>query len=332
MSGVGGGVGQSIIKTLYETDYQIVGLDGEQLAAGLYAVPTSYLIPYSQQSNYLPELNRILALEECRLLFPGLDAELPTLSANRQSIEENSGCIVVVSRPEVIQIADDKLLTARFLAENGFPCLQTIMLQDLLDGGSRLEFPFIVKLKSGGARSRQVFKISNSRDLDRILPDIDPAKFVAQEFADGDEYTCGSVSFDGECFGVIAMNRILRNGDTYKCFVELKPDLQETLCELVSVLKPFGPLNIQLRMRDRVPYVFELNARCSGTTAARAISGFNEPKIVADFLLHGIRPEIQIKKTAILRYWNELLVDQDDIDSIQTQHVKKTLRNPHFWD
>ena len=66
-------------------------------------------------------------------------------------------------------------------------------------------------------------------------------------------------------------------------------------------------------MKKGKPYVFEINARCSGTTAARTLSGFNEPKMIADYLLKGIEPSYEIKEQTILRYWKELVVENDEI-------------------
>ena len=47
VTGVGGGVGQSILKSLENSGYNVIALDGEVLAAGLYASSKSYLIPYA---------------------------------------------------------------------------------------------------------------------------------------------------------------------------------------------------------------------------------------------------------------------------------------------
>jgi carbamoyl-phosphate synthase large subunit len=327
VSGVGGGVGQSIIKALYETDYQIVGLDGETTATGLYAVPKGYHIPYACNEQFIPRLTKVLRDERCSLMFPGMDAELPKLAANKALIEEHSGTCVVVSRPEVVEIADNKLLTTYFLEKIGLPAPRTHVLMQVLGGAAHIDFPFIIKPMSGGARSKDVHKINSARDLERWLPTIEPAEFVAQEYIEGDEYTCGTVSFDGECLGTITMRRILRDGDTVKSFVEFNPAIDKVLRQVLAELRPFGPMNIQLRMREGIPYIFEVNARCSGTTAARAISGFNEPRIVADFLLHGKRPEFQIKKTTIFRYWKELVIDEQ---CLQTMQTCETCDNPDF--
>ena len=70
-------------------------------------------------------------------------------------------------------------------------------------------------------------------------------------------------------------------------------------------------------MRDGIPYVFEINARCSGTTASRTLCGFNEPKMIADFLLKGIEPVFEIKEKTILRYWKELVVDNENVEQLR---------------
>src|SRR3972149_10288019 len=99
VTGVGGGVGQSIIKSLYNTDYSLVGLDGETLGAGLYAVPRAFKIPYAKDPHYIDRLLDICRSENCKILFPGLDAELPFLSKNIEKFKE-IGTTVVVSRPD----------------------------------------------------------------------------------------------------------------------------------------------------------------------------------------------------------------------------------------
>ena len=89
---------------------------------------------------------------------------------------------------------------------------------------------------------------------------------VAQEFIEGEEYTCGSVCFEDQCVGAILMKRELRFGNTYKAFVVQDEKLTNFVKNVLDVLKPFGPCNVQLRLRKGTPYIFEFNARRSGTT------------------------------------------------------------------
>ena len=81
-------------------------------------------------------------------------------------------------------------------------------------------------------------------------------KFIVQEYIEGDEYTCGSITLNDNLSGIIIMRRILRDGDTYKCFVEKNEVIEETIRTLLKSIKPYGACNIQLRMKNKIPYIF----------------------------------------------------------------------------
>jgi carbamoyl-phosphate synthase large subunit len=298
----GGGVGQSIIKSLRGSGYNIIALDSDILAAGLYMVNDYSLIPKAGDDDYIVKLLDICKSKNINLLFPGMDCELKKLSENRDSFAQ-AGTKIVISSPDVVKIADDKYLTNRFIYKLGLPTIKTIRLGAIVKIWN-LDYPVIMKPKVGGARSRDVYKLNSQDDI----PDnIDLRDYVLQEYIEGDEYTCGTVTLDGKYKGCIILRRILRDGDTYKAFVEHNTAI-ENLCEKVCTeLKPFGAFNIQLRLKDGIPYVFEFNARCSGTTASRTLAGFNEPKMIADYLLKVEEPSYKIKDITILRYWNEIV-------------------------
>jgi len=306
VTGVGGGVGQSILKCLHGSGHDVIAADGEALGTGLFAAPKAYRIPYASAPDYIDRLLAICQLERVELLFPGLDAELPVLAAAAPRFRE-IGVTAVVSSPSVVAMCDDKLATAQFLQSHGFPAPRTYLLDKSIT--EFLPLPMILKPQRGGARSQGVFVVRSAEELSRCLTTLPLSQYVAQELIVGDEYTCGTVTFDGQCRGAIVMRRILRDGDTYKAFVDKNPTLQEFVRQVVETLKPFGPCNLQMRVKDGTPFIFEFNARCSGTTACRALAGFNEPVMIADFLLSGRQPAYSIREIGFLRYWNELVVD-----------------------
>jgi carbamoyl-phosphate synthase large subunit len=108
------------------------------------------------------------------------------------------------------------------------------------------------------------------------------------------------------------MRHTLRRGETHKCFSVRDERIEACVRDVMELIKPHGPCNVQLRVRDAVPYVFEINARCSATTAAQALCGFNEPLMIADWLTQGVAPRYEIREATVLRYWKELLVDNED--------------------
>jgi carbamoyl-phosphate synthase large subunit len=314
VTGAGGGVGQSILKSLQNTPYRVVAADGETLGTGLFAAPRGYKIPYASHSGFIPALLDICKKEDCALLFPGLDAELPVLAGAVERFRA-AGMTAVVSNPRVVDISDDKLLTAQFLADHGFPSPMTYALDEV--PADFKQFPAILKPRKGGARSHGVFVVRERTELEHRKSSLDAGNYVLQEQIIGDEYTCGTVNFDGRCFGAIVMRRILRDGDTYKAFVHKDPKLTDFVTKVAQALKPFGACNFQLRLRDGVPYIFEFNARCSGTTYCRTLAGFNEPVMVANHLLKGEQPKHEIREISVLRYWKELVVDNARVEEMR---------------
>lgn len=290
VTATGGGVGQSIIKAL-KGHHEVIALNSDRLGAGLYMVDESYLIPKANDPYFVEEVISICEEANIDILFPGMDCELGVLSESKDLFLDN-GIHLIISDSNVINIADDKLLTQEFLRANDLPHLDTTDT-----------FRYLLKERKGGARSQGIVEVSY-RDYEG---------YVSQEYVDGDEYTCGTVTLGGVFRGCIIMRRELRDGDTYKAFVE-KNSVIESICERVcNQLKPYGAMNIQLRLKDGIPYIFELNARCSGTTGARALAGFNEPLMIAHYIEHGNIPDYEIREISILRYWQELVVENDYI-------------------
>ncbi|QUH22663.1 ATP-grasp domain-containing protein [Methanobacterium alkalithermotolerans] len=322
VTGVGGGVGQSILKALQPTSHEMVGIDGDLLATGLYGVSSAYQGYYANTDKFLPFLEKVCDQEKVEVLFPGLDAELPYLAGSKSWLEKKTGTQVVVSSPSVVDIADDKLLTYEFLEKNGFPALETYKVQDYDD---QLDFPVVVKPCQGGARSVGKKVIKDPATLEEFKKIPQAQNYVVQEYSTGKEYTCGTLFLD-DFIGAIIMTRQLRCGDTYKAFVVQDEKIQDYLQEVIQVLNPWGPCNVQLRLKDGVPYIFEFNARCSGTTASRALAGFNEPLMVCDYL-QGENIVFNIKEMAILRYWSELTVSYNQIEEMKLNRYLENQKN-----
>ena len=130
ITGLGGGVGQSILKALQDTDYGLVGVDSEALAAGLHAVPAAYTGLYAGDPKYVERLIEICRAESCSLIFVGHDVELLPISEQAEWLRAN-GIVPVVSSPDIIRVCDDKLATHSFLKEKGFDVPETCSLRDL---------------------------------------------------------------------------------------------------------------------------------------------------------------------------------------------------------
>lgn len=316
VTAAGGGVGQSIIKALSDTKYKVVAIDPDPLAAGLYLNKNkSYINENCNSKNYINNLISICKKGKCSFLFSGFDAELPILSDNFEKLR-SADITPFISDPAVIEIADNKYKLYEFLKNNGFPYIKTARnIQEADEIG--ISPPIIVKPMVGGCRSKDVMYFKTFKEVDSFIAGREN-DFIIQEYIEGDEYTCGSVTFNKDVRGIIVMRRILRDGDTYKAFVDMNKSVVDFVGNILSEINPFGPCNIQLRLKDNIPYILEINARCSGTTAARALAGFNEPEMCCNFITG--KPVVHnIKKVTILRYWNELIIDPKVIEEVKNE-------------
>jgi carbamoyl-phosphate synthase large subunit len=320
LTGVGGIIGESIIKCLAHTSWRVIGVDASELAAGLYAVPKGYVVPKSNDPAYVDRLLDICAAERVRYLFNGLDLELPIIAAAADRFRQ-AGIIPIVSPPSVIAIGDDKLETVRFLESHRFPAPRTADYCD--PEAADIGFPLVLKPRRGGSRSQGYYFVENRHEMRLREALIDPANCLVQEYIEGDEYSVGSISFDGACFGAMAMRRTLRDGNSHKAHVVHIPAIEAFVRKAAEELKPFGPCNFQLRMRRGVPYIFDINPRCSGGSYIRALAGFNEPLMALEYLEHGVRPRFECRPLTVFRYWNEVVVEPGQVAEARRSGIVK---------
>lgn len=313
VTGAGALLGQGIIRSLLESSLAIdvIAADPSEHAAGLYWTPHRHLIPMATSPEYLESIERLLAHERPDAVMVGTDVELALFAAHRERLEQRYATHIVVSDPRVVAIADDKFETYRFLRDHGFPYPDSVLpeAQDDIDAlVARVGFPLVVKPRVG-ARSVGVGIVRDRTQLATAL--AGRAGLVVQECVatDRDEFTAGVVCFDGRCDASIVMRRDLRDGNTYRAFVDHYPALNETVRRMAEALRPHGPANFQFRLDGDVAKVFEINGRFSGTTPLRMRAGFNEVEMVLRHLVLGesVRQPDVVPMT-ILRHWTETIM------------------------
>ena len=309
VTGVGGGAGQSILKALRMANVEeVLAFDSSPLAAGLYFGYPGVVGFEALHPSYADHLLKVAIQNQINLIFPGHDIELKILS-NFVDLFRDNGIQILVSDPRVIDICDDKLKTAQFMESSGFDFPQTQTFHDFEWNGQ----PVVLKPQFEGARSKDTYVAKDFEEFKKFSKFVNPTNCIVQEYIEGDEYTCGSIFMNNTLLGVISMKRFLRNGDTYKAFSVKSDAINEFVGQVITALKPFGACNVQLRIRNGKPYVFEINPRCSGTTASRALVGFNEPSIILSYLKTNEYKEIYYEEATILRYWQEVKVSNTAI-------------------
>jgi carbamoyl-phosphate synthase large subunit len=310
VTGAGSLLGQGIIRSLINSKLKIhlTAVDPDPLAVGLYWADSKYLIPMVNDREYFGKLKDILRLSEPDVVLVGTDVELPIFAKYKELLEKEFNTRIIVSSSRVIDIANDKYLTYKYLKEAGFAYPETVLPENIELLLSNHAFPFIVKPRIG-ARSIGVYKANDIDQLHQLLQS--DSNVVIQECVGSsqEEYTASALTFDGKCYGSIVMRRELRDGNTYKSYVEQNEVFNREIQTIAADLSAFGPANFQFRLDGSTIKIFEINARFSGTTPLRALAGFNEVEMcIRKILFDEQITQPQIETMTILRYWSEYIV------------------------
>lgn len=314
VTGTGSLIGQGIIKCILECEereqFNIVGFDYYEDTVGSFWCDSHFILPDVLASNitneiWIDAIIKNILEERIKILFVGVDFELPILSHSKEIIEKKTGCIVVVSDPKVIDIGNDKYKTFCFLKENGFNYPQTWLPDSF--SFEDANYPLIVKPRVG-ARSVGVYVVYNEKDLRDKLEKVQ-SPIIQEYLSDKNaEYTCGVISFNGDVAHSIALKRTLKAGHTHvsEHIENIDKSIISYVEGIAKALKPFGSCNFQLRIDEfGFPKLFEINPRNSGTTYMRSLFGYNEILYCIKFLVNGERIDFELEYGKALRFYQE---------------------------
>ena len=336
VTGAGAVLGQGILRSLQQhaSNFIIHTADPDYRSSGHWLGNKAHLIKMAKDPDYLDSIENIIFTENIDIILIGTDTELPIFSNNKKRLEEKYGIVIIVSNSNVIEIANNKLLTANFLKNNGFPYPISFMSYDqdgIMFFKKLNNYPYIAK-PIDGARSKGVELIYEEKDLDRISSYEN--NLVVQEYiaeTDG-EFTSGCLVFNGKCAAVVTLKRDLRDGNTYRAYYREEYELYNNyICSVSEKLGVEGPCNFQFRIKDGRPIIFEINSRFSGTTPLRFIFGFNEVIACINFHLFNKNIEqINLKPGVVMRAWSDLFVSELEFDKLKNENQLENPTSKYF--
>lgn len=329
VTGAGALLGQGILRLLQVSDFpkKIFTADPDSRSTGHWLGDYAITIPKVCDVNYIDAVKKIVHTHKIDALLVGTDVELPVLSKYKKEFLDKYNCKIVVSDEAIVNIANDKLLTAQFLEKNNFPFPFSVMANDkekLKAIENKLGFPLFAK-PFDGARSLGIKKIENH---DELMELYDPnSNLVVQQFLsenDG-EYTSGCVVVEGKCVAIVSLKRDLRDGNTYRAYRDASTSkYDEFIIPIAEKLNPDGPVNFQFRIFNGKPVIFEINGRFSGTTPLRHFFGFNEVEALLKYYLFKepiAAPEL--RNGLVMRAWSDLFIDQNEFKKLnEEQHLE----------
>lgn len=327
VTGAGALLGQGILRLLKISNFEkrIFTADPDPRSTGHWLGDVALTIPKATDQNYIDEIKKIIVKYKIDALLVGTDVELCKFAEVKESFLNEFNCKVIVSSKEVIDIANDKFLTAKFLEKNGFPFPKSVMAtnkEDLIKLSEEVGFPLFAK-PIDGARSIGLIKVNNLQELNLIYDEN--SNLVVQQYLSDDlgEFTSGCVVVNGICNAIVTLKRDLRDGNTYRAYRDVNTDIYDDLIKKIAEkLNPDGPVNFQFRILNGKPVIFEINGRFSGTTPLRSFFGFNEVEaLIKHYLFNETIEKPNLKNGMVFRTWSDIFINENEFNDLKNNKI-----------
>jgi carbamoyl-phosphate synthase large subunit len=332
VTAVGGIIAQGIIKSLKLANssdiglvkYKIIAADMSPQAAGLYRCHDGFLLPPANSPDYIENIVKIAREEDIDAIYVGSDKELLVIGESKKRIERESGAKVLSGPVQVLNVGRDKWKTYLFLKQNDLPVPRSALPIDAEKFTKEFDFPIVVKPREGHG-SLFFYLVHCKSEMKQAISNIQKAGWhpLLQEFLNGDniEYTSGVTldRFGKYVMSSISIRKTVKNGQTYKAFIDDYREVRRSSEEAAIKLGGIGSINIQAKLAGNKPKIFEINPRFSATCPMRSAAGINEPDIVFRNFVLG--EEIRVKryrKLVCMRYWNEVYIDFPTYEKVRS--------------
>jgi carbamoyl-phosphate synthase large subunit len=272
ITGIGGDIGQAVAKIARELlpNAKIFGSDLHNRHAGAHYVDKFILAPPAISESYLTWLESVVADNLIDLTIPLSEIEL--IRINNRGLNQASEVKFLMPSSSAIRVGIDKLQTAIYLESIGCPVPWTISAKDSTHKAS---YPCVFKPRCG-AGSKGVFLCNGPEDVAQMLRFYPDAVLQELLLPAEQEITCGVYRAKDGQIAVVQMLRQLAGDVTGWVEVVYHPEVEEQCVLIAESLCLNGSINVQLRVTDLGPRIFEINPRFSSTVLIRHLLGFQD--------------------------------------------------------
>lgn len=270
ITGIGGDISQGVATILREArpDLRLVGVDTNSQHGGQLFVDCLEIVPSATAPGYRSALQAVIDRYGVGIFIPMSE---PELGALHPFVDLVPGLKWITAGAEVVAAGLDKLATVRALEKLGLPVPWTMPASD----AGPVAYPCILKNRYGSG-SRAVFRLENIEDSEYFAKRYPDA--VYQELLEpaDREVTCAVYrKRDGEVLSLLMLRR-LTGGFTGWAKIIDDQQTAQMCARIAEGLDLRGSMNVQLRLTDQGPRVFEINPRFSSTVLMRHRMGFSD--------------------------------------------------------
>jgi len=268
----GGDIGQGLGRILRDVSEinRIIGCDIHMdHPAALFFDDCELILP-ANNPDYIRSLSEVISKHQINLIIPTHEGEIKELLklGITQSFENIP---VLLPNEKVIEIGLDKLEVVNFLKENRFAYPWTNIVKD----SKPHKLPCVFKMRYGHG-SKGFTIINNKEQISYIQHSYPNDLWQELLLPESEEYTCGLYRSQDDEIRTIIFKRKLRGGFTASGQVVDNKEIQKQLIELANKIELRGSINVQLKMTNRGPIIFDINPRFSSTVVFRHLLGFKD--------------------------------------------------------
>jgi carbamoyl-phosphate synthase large subunit len=308
ITGIGGDIAQSIATIIKESrpNVRLIGTDVNLEHAGFVFVDKFFQVPMASSNSYLEQIRALIKAHAVDVIIPTNEQELSVFHPIMKELEDR--CITAGEK--IISIGIDKLKTINFIESLKLPVPWTFPAEST----SFLEFPCIFKSKTGSG-SKNIFIVENETDA-AFFSSKFPGSIFQELLEPADqEVTCAVYRAKNGKVAVLQLLRKLTGGLTGWAKV-INDSAVESMCKRIAKgMDLYGSFNIQLRITEDGPKVFEINPRFSSTVLMRHRLGFCDLLWALD---EASGKEISFPDIAI----NQIMVRTQDVKKIDKSICK----------
>lgn len=269
VSGVAGDIGFGVGRVLRDLNWdgKLYGIDIQSNHAGTFVYDFCAVCIRADDEGYLKWLSGYILLNDIKVFIPTSEAEISVIAS--AAIETISGAIIIKANSLVINKSLDKHECLKYLSSCGIPVPQ----HGLVGDGQCKNYPVIIKPRSGQG-SKDVAKVSSAAQMPATLQ----KNLVWQQYLspDDEEYTCPVFCSPETGMRILILKRKLQAGFTSSGEVIDNEDIYQYVKSIAIALQLDGVMNIQLRLTEAGPRLFEINPRLSSTLVFRDKMGFRD--------------------------------------------------------
>jgi carbamoyl-phosphate synthase large subunit len=256
---------------------RVIVTDVNPLSPAVRAADEWYLVPMADDPAYLSEILAITAAERIGLVVPTIDDELVLFGGSRAAFAA-SGTRLAVSSARTSRICNDKYETCRYLRSQGVRAAAAWLPHEVPHPES---FPLFIKPRFGRG-GVGAFAARSDREFAFFSGYVDAP--VIQEYLDGPEFTIDMCcDFESRVLSIVPRERVVIRAGVIDRGRTVRDEALMALGESVAAVLPFvGAVNVQCRVVNGVPVVFEINPRFSGGIPLTIAAGADFPRMLVD--------------------------------------------------